>query len=132
MKQRNGNTLQKAKLVNTYVNAGIAIGILIAGFLGGCTYKQRELNQIKADYAEQVNLGLQANRELEKKLQTAVNDVAVQYQQEKAASEKTIETLKRELANAKKSHPLPAVCNLDSERMRIIKAAVDNANHSRP
>ena len=115
--------------MNIYLKAGICIALLIVGFVGGCSLKQRELDKIKSDYAEQVNLGLQANRELEKKLQTAVNDVAVQYQQEKAASEKTIETLKRELANAKKSHPLPAVCNLDSERMRIIKAAVDNANN---
>ena len=132
MKQRNGNTLQKAKLVNTYVNAGIAIGILIAGFLGGCTYKQRELDRIKADYAEQVQAGLQANRELEKKLQTAVNDVAVQYQAQKAASDRTIESLKKELSNAKKNHPLPDTCRLDDDRMRIIKAAVDLANDSRP
>ena len=118
--------------MNIYWKAGICIVILIVGFVGGCSLKQRELDKIKSDYAEQVNLGLQANRELEKKLQTAVNDVAVQYQAQKAASDKTIESLKKELANAKKSHPLPDTCRLDDDRMRIIKAAIDNANDSRP
>jgi len=116
--------------MNLYWKTGICIALLVVGFIAGALYKQRELNQVRADYAEQVNLGLQANRELEKKLQTSVNEVAVQYQQQKAASDKTIESLKKELANAKKNHPLPADCRLDADRMRIIKAAVDSANHS--
>lgn len=118
--------------MNIYLKAGIAVALLIVGFIAGALYKQRELNAVRADYAEQVNLGLQANRELEKKLQTSVNDVAVQYQTQKAASDRTIESLKKELANAKKTNPLPDVCRLGNERMRIIKAAVDTANHSKP
>jgi len=118
--------------MNLYWKTGICIALLVVGFIGGALYKQRELNAVRADYAEQVNLGLQANRELEKKLQTAVNDVAVQYQQQKAVSDKTIESLKKELANAKKNHPLPDSCRLGNDRMRIIKAAVDTANHSKP
>lgn len=116
--------------MNLYLKAGIAVALLIVGFIAGALYKQRELNAVRADYAEQVNLGLQANRELEKKLQTDVNDIAVQYQVQKAASDKTIESLKKELANAKKNHPLP--CRLDANRMRIIKAAVDTANNTAP
>ena len=118
--------------MNIYWKAGIAVALLIVGFLAGSLWKQRELNQVRADYAEQVNLGLQANRELEKKLQTAVNDVAVQYQSQKAASDRTIEFLKKELANAKKTNPLPDTCRLDADRMRIIKAAVDTANNTAP
>lgn len=114
--------------MNIYWKAGICIALLIVGFLGGCSYKQRELNQVRQDYAEQVNQALAENRELEKKMQTSVNDAAVQYQNQKAASDKTIEFLKKELANAKKNHPLP--CRLDADRMRIIKAAVSHANHS--
>ena len=114
--------------MNVYLKAGIAVALLVVGFIAGALYKQRELNAVRADYAEQVNLGLQANRELEKKLQESVNEVAVQYQSQKAASDKTIESLEKELANAKKNHPLP--CRLDADRMRIIKAAVDSANHS--
>ena len=118
--------------MNIYWKCGLAVLLLAVGFLGGCSYKQRELNQVMADYAEQVNLGLQANRELEKKLQTSVNEVAVQYQSQKAASDKTIESLKKELANAKKNHPLPDSCRLGNDRMRIIKAAVDSANNTKP
>lgn len=118
--------------MNIYWKAGICIALLVVGFIAGALYKQRELNAVRADYAEQANLGLQANRELEKKLQTAVNDVAVQYQQQKAVSDKTIESLKKELANAKKTNPLPADCRLDADRMRIIKAAVDSANNTKP
>lgn len=118
--------------MNIYWKAGICIALLIVGFISGALYKQRELNAVRADYAEQVNLGLQANRELEKKLQTSVNEVAVQYQSQKAASDKTIESLKKELANAKKNHPLPDSCRLGNDRMRIIKAAVDSANNTKP
>lgn len=118
--------------MNLYWKAGICIALLVVGFIGGALYKQRELNAVRADYAEQVNLGLQANRELEKKLQTETNAIAVQYQSQKAASDKTIESLKKELANAKKTNPLPDSCRLGNDRMRIIKAAVDTANHSKP
>ena len=118
--------------MNIYWKAGICIALLVVGFIAGALYKQRELNAVRADYAEQVNLRLQANRELEKKLQTAVNDIAVQYQNQKAVSDKTIESLKKELANAKKTNPLPADCRLDADRMRIIKAAVDSANNTKP
>ena len=118
--------------MNIYWKAGICIALLVVGFIAGALYKQRELNAVRADYAEQVNLGLQANRELERRLQNEVNSVAVQYQNHKAASDKTIESLKKELANAKKNHPLPDTCRLDADRMRIIKAAVSHANNSKP
>lgn len=118
--------------MNIYWKCGIAVALLIVGFISGALYKQRELNAVRADYAEQVNLGLQANRELEKKLQTDVNNIAVQYQNQKAASDKTIESLKKELANAKKNHPMPDSCRLGNDRMRIIKAAVSHANNPKP
>ena len=118
--------------MNIYWKAGICIALLIVGFITGALYKQRELNAVRADYAEQVNLRLQANRELERRLQSEVNSVAVQYQSQKSASDKTIESLKKELANAKKNHPMPDSCRLGNDRMRIIKAAVDSANNTKP
>lgn len=118
--------------MNIYWKAGIAVALLIVGFLGGCSWKQRELNQIKDAYAEQVSQALAENRELEKKMQTSVNDAAAQYQKQKAESDKTIENLKKDLANAKKNHPLPDACRLDADRMRIIKAAVSHANNPKP
>ena len=118
--------------MNLYWKCGIAVALLVVGFLAGSLWKQRELNQVRADYAEQANLGLQANRELERRLQREVNSVAVQYQNQKSASDKTIESLKKELANAKKNHPMPDSCRLGNDRMRIIKAAVDSANNPKP
>ena len=118
--------------MNLYWKCGIAVALLVVGFLAGILWKQRELNQVRADYAEQANLGLQANRELERRLQSEVNSVAVQYQSQKSASDKTIESLKKELANAKKNHPLPDSCRLGNDRRRIIKAAVDSANNTKP
>ena len=118
--------------MNIYWKAGICIALLIVGFITGALYKQRELNAVRADYAEQVNLRLQANRELERRLQSEVNSVATLYQNQKSASDKTIESLKKELANAKKNHPMPDSCRLGNDRMRIIKAAVDSANNTKP
>lgn len=118
--------------MNIYWKCGLAVLLLAVGFLGGCSYKQRELNAVRADYAEQANLGLQANRELERRLQSEVNSVATLYQNQKSASDKTIESLKKELANAKKNHPLPDSCRLGNDRMRIIKAAVSHANNTKP
>lgn len=118
--------------MNIYWKAGICIALLVVGFIAGALYKQRELNAVRADYAEQANLGLQANRELERRLQSEVNSVATLYQNQKSASDKTIESLKKELANAKKNHPLPDSCRLGNDRMRIIKAAVDSANNTKP
>ena len=118
--------------MNIYWKAGICIALLVVGFIAGALYKQRELNAVRADYAEQANLGLQANRELERRLQREVNSVATLYQNQKSASDKAIESLKKELANAKKNHPLPDSCRLGNDRMRIIKAAVDSANNTKP
>lgn len=118
--------------INTYLKAAFCIACLIAGFMGGCSYKQRQLDKIKADYSEQVQAGLQANRDLEQRMADSTHAIATEYQKEKAASDRTIENLKKELANVKKNHPMPAVCRLDDDRMRIIKAAVDSANNPRP
>lgn len=118
--------------MNIYWKSGLALALVIVGFVGGCSMKQHQLDKIQQDYAEQVNQALQTNRELEQKMQSETNAIAVQYQQEKAVTDKTIEQLKKDLTDAKKNHPLPDTCRLDADRMRIIKAAVDTANHSRP
>lgn len=114
--------------MNIYLKAAFAIALLIAGFVGGCSYKQRELDSLKADYAEQVQAGLQANRELEQRIQVETNAIAAQYQQEKAETEKTIEQLRKELKDAQKKNPLPDNCRPDAERLRIVQQAVNAAN----
>ena len=86
--------------MNAYcLKAGICIALLIVGFLGGCSYKQRELNQVKDAYAEQVNQALAENRELEKRMQADADAITVKYNKEKKDAEKTIADLRTRIAN---------------------------------
>ena len=117
---------------NAYLKAACCIACVIVGFLSGCTYKQRDLDRLKADYAEQVQAGLQANRDLERRMADSTHAIATEYQTQKAADDRTIEQLRKELKNAQKNHPLPAGCRLDADRLRIIKTAVDTANNTTP
>ncbi len=85
--------------MNIYWKAGIAVALLIVGFLGGCSWKQRELNQIKDAYAEQVQLALQENRNLEKRLQSEADSITQKYQKEQRNAEKTIADLRSRIAD---------------------------------
>ena len=85
--------------MNVYWKAGIAMALLLVGFLGGCSFKQRELNQIKDAYAQQVADALQANRELEKKMQADADAITVKYQKEQKDAEKTIADLRSRIAS---------------------------------
>ena len=85
--------------LNSYLKAAFCIACLIAGFLGGCSYKQRQLDQLKADYAEQVSKALEENRALEKKMQADADAITVKYNKEKKDAEKTIADLRTRIAN---------------------------------
>lgn len=85
--------------MNIYWKAGVCIALLIVGFLGGCSWKQRELNQIKDAYAEQVQQALQENREIEKKLQADADAITVKYQKEQKDAQKTIADLRSRIAD---------------------------------
>lgn len=116
--------------MNAYLKAGIAVVLLCVGFVGGCSMKQHQMDKLKADYAEQLAEAQNQSQALSEKMASDTNAAAVQYQAQKAQTEKTIAQLKKELANAKKNHPID--CRLDADRMRIIKAAVHQANNSKP
>lgn len=85
--------------MNIYWKCGLAALLLIVGFLGGCSYKQRELNQVRQDYAEQVNQALAENREIEKKMQADADAITVKYNKEKKDAEKTIADLRSRIAD---------------------------------
>lgn len=85
--------------MNIYLKAGIAVALLVVGFLGGCSYKQRELNSIKDAYAEQVQLALQENRNLEKRLQSEADSITQKYQKENRDAQKTIADLRNRIAD---------------------------------
>jgi len=85
--------------MNLYWKCGIAVALLLVGFLGGCSWKQRELNSIKDAYAEQVQLALQENRNLEKKMQADADAITVKYQKEQKDAQKTIADLRSRIAS---------------------------------
>ena len=85
--------------MNVYWKAGIAIALLIVGFIGGCSFKQRDLDKLKADYAEQVSKALEENRALEKKMQDEADSITQKYQKEKKDAEKTISNLRSRIAS---------------------------------
>jgi hypothetical protein len=85
--------------MNLYWKAGIALALLVVGFLGGCSWKQRELNSIKDAYAEQVQLALQENRQLEKKMKADADSITQKYQKENRDAQKTIADLRSRIAS---------------------------------
>lgn len=85
--------------MNLYWKCGLAVLLLLVGFLGGCSYKQRELNQIKDAYAEQVNQALAENREIEKRMQADADAITVKYNKEKKDAQKTIADLRSRIAD---------------------------------
>lgn len=85
--------------MNIYWKAGIAIALVLAGFVGGCSHKQAELDRLKADYAEQVSKALDENRQLEKRLQAEADSLTQQYKKEKNDAEKTISDLRHRIAD---------------------------------
>ena len=85
--------------MNIYWKCGLAVLLLLVGFLCGCSWKQRELNSIKDAYAEQVQLALQENRNLEKRLQGEADAITVKYQKEQKDAQKTIANLRSRIAS---------------------------------
>ena len=85
--------------MNVYWKCGLAVLLLAVGFLVGCSWKQRELNSIKDAYAEQVQLALQENRQLEKRMQADADAITVKYQKEQKDAQKTIADLRSRIAD---------------------------------
>lgn len=85
--------------MNIYWKCGLAVLLLAVGFLGGCSWKQRELNQVRDAYAEQVNQALAENRELEKRMQADADAITVKYQKEQKDAQKTIADLRSRIAD---------------------------------
>lgn len=78
---------------------GWSILILVFGFGLGYAFQASRIDQIKQDYAEQVNKALQENRELEKRLQDEADSITQKYQKEAKDAQKTIENLRSRIAD---------------------------------
>ena len=101
------------------------IVILIIGFAAGWLVNGWRLSSsYQVEKAEVV----QANADHFADVSRKVNDRANEYLGNSEQLKKQIAELKKELAHAKKNHPVPADCSPDSDRLRVIKDAVHTAN----
>lgn len=122
--------------MNTYWKTGIALAAILVAFLSGWIINgmrwQTKLTAIeKVQVEEKLALEQQATA-VRAQLEKTIIDTAAQYQTLEAKASKETAELKKELKNAQKKNPLPAGCQLDAERLRIIQNAVTAANHRAP
>lgn len=104
-----------------------AIGCLIAGFIAGWIVTNWRLSaSIAEEKAEQIQSNADHFRDATKKINVEAN----QYVKKTYELKDEIDSLKKELAHAKKNHPIPADCRPDSDRLRILKDAVNAANRA--
>ena len=95
---------------------GLAIGWIANGWRMSSSYQ--------AEKAEVV----QANADHFADVSRKVNTEANQYVKKTYELKNEIDSLKKELAHAKKNHPVPADCRPDPDRLRVLKDAVTAAN----
>ena len=100
-------------------------GCLIAGFVAGWLVNGWRLSaSIAGEKAEVV----QANADHFADVSRKVNTEANQYVKKTYELKNEIDSLKKELAHAKKNRPVPADCRPDPDRLRVLKDAVTAAN----
>ncbi|WP_040720632.1 DUF4094 domain-containing protein [Oxalobacter paraformigenes] len=103
----------------------LAVVCLIAGFLAGCIVTNWRLS---ASYQQEKTEVVQTNANHFADANKQINESAKDYIGKSGELEKQIAELKKELAHAKKNHPVPADCRPDSGRLRVLKNAVRAAN----
>ena len=111
--------------MSRYWKAGIAVLLVILAFcagwyVNGLRWQEKAADALAEEHARR--------HEMLQGMVQRLNGSAEAYQQQKAASETEIAKLKQDLKNAQKNHPLPAGCQLDADRLRIVRKAVDAAN----
>lgn len=103
----------------------VAFFCLIVGFAAGWLVNGWRLS---SSYMEEKAEVVQANADHFADVSKKVNDSANEYLRNTEQLEKRIAELKKELAHAKKNHPVPADCRPGADRLRILKDAVTAAN----
>lgn len=103
----------------------IVAGCLIAGFTAGWIVNGwRMSSSYQAEKAEVVQAKADHFRDATK----MINEAATEHVRNTDELNKQIAELKKELAHAKKNHPVPADCRPDADRLRVLKNAVTAAN----
>lgn len=103
----------------------IAVVCTIVGFLWGWLFNGWRL---AADSTTEKLSAVQANADHFADASRKVNETAIEHVRNTDELNKQIAELKKELAHAKKNHPVPANCRPDSDRLRVLKDAVTAAN----
>ena len=103
----------------------IAIGVIAIAFSSGWIVNGWRLS---VDSTAEKLSAVQANADHFADVSRKVNTEASQYVKKTYELKNEIDSLKKELAHAKKNHPVPADCRPDPDRLRGLKDAVTAAN----
>ena len=105
----------------------IVAGCMIAGFTAGWMVNGwRMSSSYQAEKAEVV----QANADHFRDATKMINEESNQYVRKTYELKKDIDTLQKELADAKKNRTLPVECRPDPDRLRVLAEAVHTANRA--
>ena len=103
----------------------VGIACLIVGFIAGWLVNGWRLS---ADSTTEKVSAVQNNADHFRDATKMVNETATEHVRNTEELNKQIAELKKELAHAKKNHPVPADCRPDPDRLRVLKDAVTAAN----
>ncbi len=103
----------------------IWIACLIAGFTAGWMVNGWRMS---ADSTTEKLSAVQSNADHFRDATKMINEESNQYVRKTYELKKEIDTLQKELADAKKNRPLPVECHPDPDRLRVLKDAVTAAN----
>lgn len=123
-------------MMSRYWKAGIAVLLVILAFCAGWFINglrwQIKMTDIEKAHAEETLKAEQRAREIQQGLLDRLRQSAETYQAMEQKSAQETAKLEQDLKNAQKKNPLPAGCQLDADRLRIIQNAVTAANHRAP
>lgn len=105
----------------------IIAACLIAGFTAGWIANGWRLS---ADSTTEKLSAVQSNADHFRDATKMINEESNQYVRKTYELKKEIDTLKKELADAKKKRPLPVECRPDPDRLRVLAEAIHTANRA--
>lgn len=105
----------------------IIVACLIAGFTAGWIANGWRMS---ADSTTEKLSAVQSNADHFRDATKMINEESNQYVRKTYELKKEIDTLQKELADAKKNRPLPVECRPDPGRLRVLAKAVHTANRA--
>ena len=105
----------------------IWIACLIAGFTAGWIVNGWRLS---ADSTTEKLSAVQSNADHFRDATKMINEESNQYVRKTYELKREIDTLQKEVADAKKNRPLPVECHPDPDRLRVLAEAVHTANRA--